>query len=241
MKKVLITGGSRGVGKAAALAFAAKGYIVGFTYCHSEKDAQCVLRQLQDKTNAFSFHCDFNELTQVKRLVDDVRNQMGPLDLLILNAGISGYGLIQDHSDQEIHRIMNINCTNQMILARDLVSDMIPCKKGHVIAVSSVWGEVGAACEVIYSASKAAMIGFTKGLSKELAPSNIRVNCVTPGVINTDMISGFSSAERELIIDDIPMNRIAEPEELANLLVHLDADDISYLTGQVIGFNGGFH
>lgn len=240
MKKVLITGGSRGIGRAAALAFAAKGYAVGFTYCRSKKDAQTLLGKLEDKTTAFSFSCDFNELTEVTSLVNDVRNQMGKLDLLILNAGVSGYGLIQDHSDQVIHRMMNINCTNQMILARDLASDMISGKKGHIIAVSSVWGEVGAACEVIYSASKAAMIGFTKGLAKELAPSNIRVNCVTPGVINTDMISCFSSAERERIIDDIPMNRIAEPEELADLLVHLDSDDISYLTGQVIGFDGGF-
>lgn len=163
------------------------------------------------------------------------------IDVIINNSGMSLYGLFQDVKNEDINRIFNINLKAPIIITKKLLKFMISKKEGNIINISSVWGETGGSCEAVYSATKAGLIGFTKALAKELAPSHIRVNCISPGVINTKMISSFSDSEISALKDEIPMGRLGLPEDIANAAYFLASENAEYITGEVLKVNGGFY
>lgn len=234
-KKVLITGGSRGIGKKLVESFSEKGYQVFFTYLNSQKEAQA----LSDSTGAKGYRVDFSSAEDVLSFSDDFLQEFGCPDVLVNNAGVSYYGLIQDTTVFDYDKVMDTNFKSTFFLTKAFVPAMVSRKSGVVVNISSIWGQCGASCEVLYSASKAALIGFTKALAKELAPSGISVNCVAPGAVDTDMMSRFSEAEKEEIAAEIPSGRFTKTEEVADLVLILSEQKGASLTGQVIGINGG--
>ena len=173
------------------------------------------------------------------RAVEEIHKVTPFVDVLINNAGISQIKLFSDITEDELKRMFGVNMFGTFFMTQELLSDMIHKKQGKIINISSMWGEVGASCEVHYSASKSAVIGFTKALAKELAPSGITVNCITPGVIETDMNAVLGAEEREELIGEIPLMRMGKPCEVANLALFLASCDADYITGQIIGISGG--
>ena len=236
MKTVFITGGSRGIGAESVRIFAKNGYRVAFSYLNSEKEA----RSLENETDALAIKCDVSKSDEVNHAIKVVAERFGGIDVLINNAGISSSGLITDFDDEQYRKIIDTNLSSCFYTSRGVLPYMINKKSGVILNVSSMWGEVGASCEVIYSMSKAGIIGFTKALAKEVAPSGIRVNCVTPGVIDTDMNKNFSKDDLKVLIDETPLGRIGKPSDIAETLLFLAGDGASFITGQNIGVNGGF-
>jgi len=237
MKNVFITGGTRGIGRAIAICFAEKGYHVGVSYCSSQKSAA----DLRDNNGISIFQADFSKAGEVEQLSRDIATDFGAVDILINNAGVSSYGLFQDVSSEEFERVFQINFKSAYFLTKALIGDMIRKKSGAILNISSVWGQTGASCEVLYSSTKAAMIGFTKSLAKELAPSGITVNCIAPGVVDTDMMSRFSGEEKREILEEIPTGRCVETNEIAELALFLCSEKCKAITGQVIAVNGGMY
>ena len=239
MKKVLITGGSRGIGRATVYLFASAGWEVGFTYYSSKTEADAITHDLANESTVHAFQADLSQESELSRLCDSVHRVMGDIDVLVNNAGVSSYGLFTDVDRVEFFRVMDTNFSSAFFLTQYFVPSMIRNRFGSIINVSSVWGQTGASCEVLYSASTAALIGFTKALAKELAPSGVAVNCVAPGVVDTDMMSCFTSEEKKEIAEDIPACRFASPSEIARVIFNMATQSSSYLTGQIIGINGG--
>lgn len=232
MKTALITGASRGIGAAAARALARDGWRVIIHYNHSKDAAEALAAEL----SGIAVQADVSDFAQVQAMFD----QIGPVDLLVNNAGISHYGLLTDVTEAEWHRIFGVNIDSIYHCCRCALPHMIRNQHGCIINVSSVWGVYGASCEVAYSASKAAVIGLTRALAKEVGPSNIRVNCIAPGVIDTDMMAGFSDADKAVLCDETPLCRLGTPADPAELIAFLASDRASFLTGQIIGIDGGF-
>ena len=237
MKTVLVTGGARGIGKAISEKFAKNGYNVIVNYSKSEEAAYALA---QEYSNVRTFKADISNKKDVKNMIEFAQNEFKGVDILVNNAGISSSGLIQDLSEEELNRIFAVNVNGSIFCAQAVLPDMISKKNGKIINISSVWGMVGASNEVAYSASKAAIIGFTKALAKEVGPSNIHVNCVAPGIIMTDMVSDYSVEEFDDIRSNIPLDRIGSTEDIANIVYFLATDDASYITGQIISPNGGW-
>ena len=233
-KKVLVTGGSRGIGKSIVKAFCEKGYDVAFTYLNSAESAA----EIASKYGCRAYRVDFSSVEDVKSFAEEFLKDFGCPDILVNNAGISHYGLFQDTTVSDYRNVFGINFESAFFLTKTLVPGMISRKSGAIINISSIWGQCGASCEVLYSASKAALIGFSKALAKELAPSGIAVNCVAPGAVDTDMMKHFTKEEKEEIALEIPSGRFTTPEEVADLVLFL-AGSPSALTGQVFGINGG--
>ena len=236
MKSVLITGGSRGIGKAMVELFSRSGYKVAFTYKNSEKEAA----SLQDKTGALAIRADSESERDIELAVRAATEENGPIDVLINNAAVSSVSLITDVSLEEWNRIMNTSVTGAFLYSKGVLSQMINKKWGRIINITSMWGIVGASCEVHYSTAKAALIGFTKALAKEVGPSGITVNAIAPGVVRTDMNSAFSDEDINALCDETPLGRIAEPEEIAKAALYLASDDASFITGDVLNISGGF-
>lgn len=232
MKTALITGASRGIGAAAARALARDGWRVIINYNRSAEAAEALAAEL----GGIAVQADVSDFAQVQAMFA----RIGPVDLLVNNAGISHYGLLTDVTEAEWRSIFGINIDSVYHCCRCALPHMIRSQQGCIINVSSVWGMYGASCEVAYSASKAAVIGLTRALAKEVGPSNIRVNCITPGVIDTDMMSGFSEADKAALCDETPLCRLGVPADPAELIAFLASDKASFLTGQVIGVDGGF-
>jgi 3-oxoacyl-[acyl-carrier protein] reductase len=230
MKHVLITGGVRGIGLATARLFASKGYAVTVCYASDEIGAN------EAKKEGFAvIRADVSDEAQVKELFIRCRN----VDILVNNAGVSLVKQIQDTTLVEWDRVFAVNVTGVFLCSKyALVSGMLAKNSGVIINVSSVWGEVGASCEVAYSTSKAAIIGFTKALAKEVGYAGVRVNCVTPGAIDTRMNGHFSAEDRAAIVEDIPAGRFGSPEEVASAILSLAENE--YITGAVLSVNGGF-
>lgn len=241
MKKVFVTGGTGGIGKSLCLAFARAGYEVGFSYCNNKNQADELLMQLNTVLKGYSFCADFSKEDSARRLFEQVHAKMGIVDVLINNAGVSSYGVIQGVSDEELERVFRINVITPVALTKFMIEPMVSQKFGSVINISSIWGETGASCEVLYSSTKAALIGFTKALAKELAPSDVTVNCIAPGVVDTAMMSRFSDDEKNSLCEEIPLGRFATPDEIAQMALFLCGDNGRYVTGQVIGINGGMY
>lgn len=238
-RNILITGGSKGIGKAIVEKFAENGDNVIFTYFTSEDNAKKIEKDILEQENfATAMFCDVRNRSHVKDIVNYVHDKFGNIDVLVNNAGISQYKLFTDINDEEWDDVINVNLNGAYNFSKNVLPKMIECKKGKVINISSIWGITGASLEVAYSTSKAALIGFTKSLAKELAPSNIQINAVAPGVIDTDM-NDFSESDMKAIIDEIPMMRMGMKKEIASVVFFLAGKDADYITGQVISPNGG--
>ncbi len=219
-KKVLITGGAGGIGKATAIVFKNSGYDVYITYNKTPADIEGVT----------AIKCNLENISEIENLF----NQIGDIDILVNNAGVSLIKMINDTSEEEYDEINNVNAKSYFFCSKYAVKSMIKKHSGAIINVSSMWGQVGASCEVAYSMSKAAVIGLTKSLAQELAPSNITVNCVSPGIIDTRMNSQFDKKELE---NEVPMGRLGTAEEIAQAILFLAQSP--YTTGQILGVNGG--
>lgn len=236
MKNVFITGGSRGIGAAAVRVFSSQGMNVAFTY----KSSADAAKALSLETGALAIHADSADPTAVREAVASAEELFGATDILINNAGISRSGLITDMSDAELDELFAVNALGPIHAVRAALPSMIRNKSGVIINVSSMWGVVGASCEVAYSATKASLIGMTRALAKEVGPSGIRVNCIAPGVIDTDMNADYSSEDITALASDTPLGRIGTPREIAELMVFLASDNASFITGQTITADGGF-
>lgn len=242
MKTVLVTGGSRGIGKAIVYAFANAGYNVILNYNQSEQSAREIVKDLEDcKGIVEMYKADVSNREEVDAMVEYVAHEFENIDVVVNNAGVSHVGLFQDIEEEDWKRVIDVNLTGVFNVTQSaLRQDMLNKKNGTIINISSIWGITGASCEVAYSASKAGVVGFTKGLAKELAPSNITVNTIAPGAIATDMIyKEYSEKDIEEIEKNIPMGRLGTPVEIANLALYLASDNARYITGQVISPNGG--
>lgn len=237
MKTVLVTGGSRGIGKAIVQKFANEGYNVVLDYSKSDDAAFEVAKEFN---KVVPYKADISVKREVNELVAFAEERFKKIDVLINNAGISSTGLLQDLTEEELNRIFSVNVNGTFFCTQAVLPQMLSRHEGKIINISSIWGMVGASCEVAYSASKAAIIGFTKALAKEVGPSGIHVNCIAPGIILTDMVSDYSVEEFEEIRKNIPLDRIGSTDDIANLAYFLAGDDSNYITGQVISPNGGW-
>lgn len=239
MKNVLITGASGGIGKAAALAFAERGYSVALHYHTGEKSARETAEEINFRGgNAEIFQADLSREEEINAMFDKAEKRFGFFEVLINNAGADWKGLLTDMTIADWNRVMDVNCTGVFLCCRRALPSMIRRQKGSIVNVSSIWGEVGASCEAAYSASKAAVIGLTKALAKEMGPSGIRVNCVSPGVIDTPMNGDLTEEDLKALREETPLLRIGTPEEVAQALVFLA--ESGFITGQTLGVNGGF-
>ena len=231
MKKALVTGGSRGIGAACVRKLAENGWEVTINYLNSEKEAMA----LAQETGGRAYKADVSDLVSVIKMFDSC----GPFDLIVCNAGISKQQLFTEATPNDWRRIFAVNTDGVFNCCRAAAPYMVYNKTGCIITIASMWGQVGASCEVAYSASKGAVIAFTKALAKELGPSGIRVNCVSPGVINTDMNSVHSKETMDALCDETPLCRIGTADEVAEAVCFLASDKASFITGQVLGVNGG--
>lgn len=234
-RTVVVTGGSRGIGAACVRVFAAAGDRVFFLYRASEEAAAA----LATETGAVALRCDVADRPLVHSAFSDILSQCGTVDVLINNAGISEFSLFQDISEEQWDRMLQVNLGGAFRCSQEVLPGMIARKQGCILNVSSMWGQVGASCEVHYSAAKAGLIGLTKALAKEVGPSGIRVNCVAPGVIDTEMNGALSAETLAALSEETPLGRIGTPEEVAKILRWLASEEASFLTGQVIAPNGG--
>lgn len=237
---VIVSGASSGIGYATAKAFAEAGFATAIL-CHNGRPAaESLCKALREKGyTAEVYQGDVSDSAVVNRLVAKVENDLGPVEVLVNNAGISKTGLLTDFSDEDYQELMRVNMDSAFYFCRAVLPSMVHRKQGSIINVSSMWGEVGASCEVLYSATKAALIGFTKALAKEVGPSNIRVNCVSPGVIKTPMNRMYDEETLRELAEETPLNRLGEAEEVAKVILFLASEKASFITGQDIGVNGG--
>lgn len=234
-KSVLITGGSRGIGAAAARAFAAEGYRVAIGYLNSREKAE----NLAAEIGGMAVRADVREERQVREMVDKVLDNFCQLDILVCNAGVAWQGLLTDMTTEDWRQVMASDLDSVFLCARAVLPHFIHRKQGKILTVSSMWGQVGASCEVAYSAAKAGVIGFTKALAKEVAPSGITVNCVAPGAIDTEMNAHLGPEALEMLAEETPLGRLGRPEEVARVLLFLASEQADFLTGQVLSPNGG--
>ena len=236
MKTVLITGGSRGIGRAMVEAFCEKGYKVAFTYKQSHGAAS----ELSSSTGALAICADSEFESEILNAVEKVEKSIGNVDILINNAAVSSFSMINDITLEQWRRTFAINVDAAFLYTKAVLSGMIKNKCGRIINISSMWGEVGSSCEVHYSASKAALIGMSKALAKELGPSGITVNCIAPGIINTEMNGKIDKDVMAELVDETPLMRIGEPKDVAKAALFLAGDEAEFITGAVLDVNGGF-
>ncbi|MBD9009114.1 MAG: SDR family oxidoreductase [Clostridiales bacterium] len=230
MKRVLITGASRGIGAACARLFAKSGYDVIINYNNSKEEALRLAREIGAET----IRADVSSSAQV----DDMFKAAGEVNILVNNAGISGFYMLDAMSDDEWNKMIGVNLNGVFYCTRAVLPQMLRRKSGAIVNVSSMWGICGSSCEAAYSASKAGVIGLTKALAKEVGPSGIRVNCVAPGAIDTDMNKKLGGDAIKELCEETPLGRLGSPEEVARAILFL-ADDDGFITGQVLSPNGG--
>ncbi len=236
MKTAVITGGTSGIGEACVRLFSEKGYRVFFIYRSSEEKA----RRLEKETNAVGIRADISDFEETAGAIDFVLRQSANIDVLVNNAGISMQKLFIDMTKNEWNKVIDVDQNGIYNVSLPVVKKMISQKSGAIVNVSSIWGQCGASCEVAYSAAKSGIIGFTKALAKELGLSGIRVNCIAPGMIDTPMNKSFSKEDIDAVCAEIPLGRMGDAKECAELIYFLSSEDSSYITGQTIGINGGW-
>lgn len=240
-KSVIITGASRGIGKACALIFAENGYDLLLCYQSREEEAKAVARESEAfGVRAKVFQMNMESLSDCRRTVAKAMMEFGGIDALVCNAGISLPVLFTQTTEEEYDRVFSVNTKGVFFLSQAAAKEMISAGKGAIVNVSSMWGVAGASGEVAYSASKAAVIGLTKALAKELAPSGIRVNCVAPGVTDTEMNACYDEDAMEALSERTPLGRIADPREIAEAIFFLASEKASFITGQTLTADGGF-
>lgn len=242
MKTVLITGASRGIGRETARNFSEKGYNVAINYNKSKEAAESLCAELKAGGGSAEVFCaDVSDSSQVENMVAEITRKFGEIDVLVNNAGIAPrQGLFTDFSADDAKAVFDTNIFGMMNCARAVVPHMVRQKCGKIVNISSIWGICGGSCEVLYSSAKAAVIGFTKALAKELAPSSINVNCIAPGMIDTDMNAHLSAEDMEAFCNDIPLGRVGSVSDVAESILFLTSDAASYITGQVLTVDGGF-
>lgn len=236
MKTVLITGGSRGIGKAMVELFCENGYKVAFTYKNSESQA----KKLAESTGAIAIKADSASETEVIEAVKLAESTLGKIDCLINNAGISSFSLFTDLTLEEWNRHLAVNLTGAFLYSRAVIPGMVSRKCGRIINITSMWGIVGSSCEVHYSTAKAGLIGMTKALAKELGPSGITVNAIAPGLIATDMNNSLSEEDINAVADETPLMRVGLPSEVARAALFLAGEGASFITGEVMNLSGGY-
>lgn len=234
-KVVLITGGSRGIGAACARRFAAGGYKVVLNYRQSRQQAE----ELAEELGGWAVQADVSDPVQVQEMVDNVLEKFCQLDILICNAGVAQQKLFGDLTDADWRRMFAVNVDGVFYTIRAALPHFIHRKAGRILTMASMWGQVGGSCEVAYSAAKAAVIGLTKALAKELGPSGITVNCLSPGVIATEMNGNLTPADLAALAEETPLGRIGTAAEVAEAAYFLSTDGAGFFTGQVIAPNGG--
>ncbi len=240
-KTVIITGASKGIGAATAILFARKGYNVVINYNNSFESANLLARSLtSQRFSVFPFKANVANKLETELLVKETMYKFGSVDVLVNNAGVAFQGLIDETDEFDSDRIFDINLKGVYNCCRAVTPEMVAQKGGKIINISSMWGQVGASCEVAYSAAKAGVIGLTKALAKELAPSGITVNAIAPGLIETGMNANIDVEALNAFVEDIPLGRMGSADEVAAAVYFLASNDADYITGQVLGVNGGY-
>ena len=241
MRKVaFITGASGGIGSACARQLAKDGYAVALGFSSNESAANALSAELKSQGfEALAVQCDITDSGSIASAVSLIEKDLGAVSLLVNNAGIANISLFTDNSYDDLKRMLDTDLLGAMELSRQVLPAMISAKCGNIINISSVWGEKGASCEVAYCAAKAGLIGFTKALGKELGPSGVRVNCVSPGFIDTKMNAAISPEDRKAFLEDVPLQRAGKADEVADVVAFLVSDAASYITAQNISVNGG--
>ena len=241
METVLITGASRGIGRETALIFSRLGYNVIINYNKSKEKAYELEKIITDKGGkAFAVKADVSKKAEVDDMMDEIKNRFGGVDVLINNAAVAEQKMFCDITEYDWDRMFDINVKGCYNCIQAILPHMVHEKWGRIINISSIWGITGASCEVHYSASKAAVIGLTKALAKELGPSGITVNCVAPGVIDTDMNSALTEDIIKELKEETPLGKIGSPSDIAEIIAFLAGEKARFITGQVISPNGGF-
>ena len=236
MRRVLISGGSRGIGRAIVEAFVANGDEVAFLYRSREDEAT----KVAEATGAMAIRADIGDPEEVRRAIAEAEAALGgSMDVLVNNAALSWIGQMQDMTDEEWRRILDTNLSGAFYLSRGAVSGMVRSHYGRVINIGSMWGKVGASCEVAYSATKAGLRGMTMAMAKEFGPSGITVNCVEPGFIATDMNAAIDEDTKQALCEETPLGRMGTSAEVAAAVVFLASDAAGFITGQVVGVDGG--
>lgn len=242
MKTAVITGAAKGIGSAIAVSFAKAGYRVVINYNTSEERARGLCQILNDTypTEAVCIKADVSTPEGAKKLISEAISAFGDIDVLVNNAGIAQQKLFTDITNDDWAKMVNTNLSSVFYTCREVTPFMVSRKSGNIVNISSIWGETGGSCEVHYSAAKAGVIGLTKALAKELAPSGITVNCVCPGVIRTDMLNSFSEEDLKALADETPVMRLGTPKDVADAVLYLGTNS-GFVTGQVLGVNGGLY
>ncbi len=240
-KVVFITGASRGIGAATAICFARHGYDVAINYLNNDEKAEAVAAEIRAiGKKAITLKADVSDKAQIQSAILKCISELGPIDVVVNNAGIAQQKLFTDITESEWKKMFSVNVDGIYNVLSEVVPQMVKRHQGSIVNVSSMWGIKGASCEVHYSAAKAAVIGLTKALAEELAPSGIRVNCVAPGLIDTDMSSTLSEDDLKLVIDETPLGKIGKAEDVAKAIFFLaDEEFSSFTTGQILSPNGG--
>ena len=243
MKVAIITGASGGIGKAIAQKFIDNGYFVIGQYNSGKNSIDKFTEQLKRQGKSdyfFSIKADLSKTYDIENMMDSIFSSFKSIDVLVNNAGVSLTKLITDTTDEEWDKVFDVNIKSAFLITNKVLKGMISKQSGKIVNISSMWGLVGSSMEVCYSASKASLIGFTKALAKEVGPSNINVNCVCPGVIDTPMNSHLTKEDLSVLANETPLNRIGTPEEVADLVYFLGTENSKFITGQVISCDGGF-
>ena len=240
-KTAVVTGASRGIGRAIARELAQEGWGVCVNFLEQQAAAEALVKEIRAAGGrAFAYGADVSERAQVAAMIRETERQLGTVELLVNNAGISMTGLFQDMGDEDWERTLAVNLTGARNACMEVLPAMISQKRGSIVNISSIWGLRGASCEVAYACSKAAIIGLTRSLALELAPSGIRVNCVAPGCIDTDMMKGLGEETREMCREETPLGRLGRPEDIAAAVSFFASEKASFITGQVLTADGGF-
>lgn len=235
MKTMLITGGARGIGAHMVRHFVKEGWRVAFCYRSSQEKAE----ELQKETGALAIKCDVRDEAQVKHFVQEAVKTFRHIDALVVNAGVAWAGLTEDMSTEEYETVCDTNLRGAFLCVREALPHLRE-SKGAIVMVSSMWGMVGASCETVYSATKAAVQMMARSLAKEVGPSGVRVNCVAPGAVDTDMMACYTEEDKQALADETPLQRIATCEDIAQAADFLLGDKASFITGQTLVVDGGF-
>lgn len=242
LNTAVVTGGAKGIGAAISVALAKAGYNVIMGYKTSRERAEELAKVIISGygVSCEAVYCDVTDAESARNIVETAAKKYGSVDILVNNAGVAQQKLFTDITDDDWNRMIGVNLTGVFNTCRVASKYMVSQKSGSIVNISSMWGQVGASCEVHYSAAKAGVIGLTKALAKELAPSGVRVNCVCPGVVMTDMMKDFSEETLRELSEETPLGKLGTPKEIADAVAFLCSDRASFITGQILGVNGGF-